>query len=90
MELRERKYGFIKHNIARNVDSTSTGIQTFIPFVRRTIAQEDTLGSKLEFMSIVRSEMRPTCIAEDFEPCVVRLCTKQLLKGRDKIKDTRG
>jgi len=60
------KNSFIKHNVARNIDPTSSNVQALVSFMHITIAKEGTLlGTKLKFMFIVWSEIRPTCTAKD-------------------------
>jgi len=62
----KRENSFIKHDIARNIHPTSSNIQALVPFMHITIAKKGTLlGTKLKFMFIVWSEIRPTCTAKD-------------------------
>ena len=50
----KRKFQFIKHDMPRDVDSTS-GTEALIAFVNVTVAKKDTFGRvKLKFMALVK------------------------------------
>ena len=66
VEVRKRKLGLIKNYIARNVDTTGGVIKTLDPLVLSTIPKEHALfGAKHEFSGVVRTEIGPTCTAEN-------------------------
>jgi hypothetical protein len=68
----KRKQVFIKDDITGNVDTIGWDVETLVPFMHGTIAEEDTLfGAKLQFATVVGTKMGPTCTAKHFEKGIV-------------------
>jgi hypothetical protein len=70
----------IKHDIARDVNTPRGFIQTLIPFMHRTIAEEDTLlRPKRKFMSIILAKTRPSRTTKCAERLIVWMDTKEAM-----------
>jgi hypothetical protein len=56
MKVRKWVDMFIKNHITRNINPTTSNIQTLKPFVHYTVTQENTpFQAELEFVRIVRA-----------------------------------
>ena len=76
---------FIECATPRDVYS-ATRVKKPIPFVMRTITQEQTLGgSKGQFVSLIWTKKRKASRTKDFEKIVISFFLKQLLIGRNII-----
>lgn len=79
MELSERKNGLVEYNIARDVDTARSNIQTLKPFVLISIAKENALfGSKRKLTIIIGAEIGPTGTTKSAKKRIIRLNTRQL------------
>jgi hypothetical protein len=68
----KRKQVFIKDDITGDVDTIGWDVETLVPFMHGTIAEEDTLfGTKLQFATVVGTKVWPTCTAKHFEKGIV-------------------
>jgi hypothetical protein len=77
-ERGKRKDMLIKDDIPGYVNTVSGNMKAFVPFVKGTIAKEDTLfRPKFQLAFVVRAQMRPAGTPKHFEECIVRLFIKQ-------------
>jgi hypothetical protein len=64
-------------------------MKTFVSFLLRAIAKEDTLlRMKFKFVLIVRASVRPTSTTKDFKKSVVRRFIEQLFDGSLHFEET--
>jgi len=78
---REGKKRLIKDNVARNVDTSSSGMKTFAAVVRGTIADEDAcVGTEIKFMLVVRPKMGSTSTSKDSHETIIREEIKKFLE----------
>jgi hypothetical protein len=74
------KNRLIKHDIARDVNAHRGFIQTLIPFMHRTIAEEDTLfRPKCKFMSIILAKTRPTRTTKHAGRLIVQMDSEEAM-----------
>lgn len=82
MKIGKRINNFIKHNIPRDVNSSSSNIKTLETLVHVAITKERTLlRSVLEFLVIVGAHVGPTSTIKRTKSRIIRLLVKQSLKG---------
>ena len=80
-QVREREQVFVKHDITRDVNTICGNMWTLLTLMLGPVTKEVTLfRTKLKFVFIVRSEVRPTCIPKNFEKHVVRSFLKNDFK----------
>jgi hypothetical protein len=85
-----RKNRLIKHDIMLDVNTPRGFIQTLIPFMHRTTAEEDTLlRPKRKFMSIILAKTRPTRTAKHAERLVVWMDAEEAMH-RCVLLENRG
>ena len=71
----------IKNNVPRDIDMIGRNMETFIPFMKRTVAQKHTLlRTEIKFMTVIRSKMRPASTPKYLKKGVVRCFIKKSLK----------
>lgn len=81
----------VEHDITRDIDPPFFGIKALIAFVQVTISKEDALfWSKLEFLRIVGPKIRPNGTPKSTEKTIIRLATKQVLKGGSSLITLEG
>ena len=90
-KLGKWKNMLIKHDIPGYVDTIGGNMKTFVPFMKRAIAQKNTLfGAKLKLVLVVRAEMWPASAPKDLKKGIIRLFIKENLNGSLHIQDTSG
>jgi hypothetical protein len=64
-------------------------METFVPFVKRTITKENTFfRAKLELMLIIWTDMRPACTPKYLEKGVIRRCVEELFNRSFHVENT--
>ena len=66
-------------------------MKAFVAFVTNTVPDKNTLlGSKREFVGVIRAQVGPTCTPKRAEGDIVRLGGKQFFHGTHIANDTAG
>ena len=72
----------IKHDVPRYIDTISGNMKTFVTFMKRAIAKENTLlRTKLKLALVIWTKMRPASTPKDLEKGIIRLFIKENLNG---------
>jgi len=70
------KMVFIKNNMTGHINFTCCKIKTFISMILQDITNKNTVfRSKIDFVFVIWSKIRPTCRTKNFKEMIVRSMT---------------